>query len=365
MLRTVRYRIYPTKAQQENIQRTLEICRWLYNLALEQRIVIYRQQKRHVTYTMQQNELPLLKKEYPFFKEVYSQVLQDVCNRLDTAFQGFFRRLKNKEKAGFPRFKGKNRYRSFTYTQSGFQLIKNRIKCSKIGSIRLKQHQVPKGTIKTCTVIHKNGKYYVSLVYEVEQQPCPRTNRMVGVDVGIEFLATTSDGQFFENAKHLRKSEKHLKRLQRIVSKRKKGSNRRRKAVRLLAKVHERIANQRKDTNHKVSRALVNQYDVIVFEDLQIKNMVKSHSLAKSIHEVSWRQLIQFTTYKAENADKLVVFVNPHHTSQVCSSCGQIVKKSLADRWHECDCGCSMQRDQNAAINILNRGLQMIANDYK
>ena len=357
MLKTYRYRIYPTKEQKEKIEYTLNLCRYLYNNALEQRILAYKKYKKSISYNMQQNELPLVKQVLPEYKEVHSQVLQDVLKRLDKAFQNFFRRLGTNDKAGFPRYKGKNRYHSFTYTQSGFVIEGDKLRLSKIGTIRINLHRKLVGELKTCTIVRKNGKYYVALVCEIEKPQVTLTNKVVGIDLGVAHLAITSDGEFFDNHKYLRKSEKQLKRLQRIVSKRKKGSNRRRKAVRLLAKKHEQIANQRKDRNHKISRILVDRYDLIVFEDLNIKGMVKNKHLAKSIHEVAWKQLIEFTTYKAENAGKVVKLVDPRNTTQICSSCGAIVKKTLAEREHRCDCGYVAHRDVNSAINILKRGL--------
>ena len=357
MLRTFKYRIYPTKEQIKKIEQTLYLCRYLYNNALEQRIVTYEKHKISMTYNMQQNELPKVKQVLPEYKNIHSQVLQNVLKRLDRSFQNFFRRLKTNEKPGFPRFQGRNRYNSFTYPQSGFVIEGDKLRLSKIGNIRINLHRKLVGELKTCTVVRKNGKYYVALVCEVEKPQVTLTNKVVGIDLGVSHLAITSDGEFFDNPKHLRKSEKQLKRLQRIVSKRKKGSNRRRKAVQLLAKKHEQIANQRKDTNHKVSRQLVDAYDLIVFEDLNVKGMVKNKHLAKSIHEVGWNQLISFTTYKAENAGKEVKLVNPHNTSQECSNCGVIVKKTLAEREHICSCGYIADRDINASINILNRGL--------
>lgn len=357
MLKTYRYRIYPTKEQKEKIEYTLNLCRYLYNNALEQRILAYKKYKKSISYNMQQNELPLVKQVLPEYKEVHSQVLQDVLKRLDKAFQNFFRRLGTNDKAGFPRYKGKNRYHSFTYPQSGFVIEGDKLRLSKIGDIRINLHRKLVGKLKTCTVVRKNDKYYVALVCEVEKPQVTLTNKVVGIDLGVAHLAITSDGEFFDNHKYLRKSEKQLKRLQRIVSKRKKGSNRRRKAVRLLAKKHEQIANQRKDRNHKISRILVDRYDLIVFENLNIKGMVKNKHLAKSIHEVAWKQLIEFTTYKAENAGKEVKLVDPRNTTQICSSCGAIVKKTLAEREHRCDCGYVAHRDVNSAINILKRGL--------
>ncbi|MBM7715311.1 putative transposase [Bacillus thermophilus] len=357
MLKTFKYRLYPSQEEKEKIEQTLNDCRFLYNSALEQRIVAYRKHGVSLTYNKQQNELPQLKKEMPEYNKIHSQVLQNVLKRLDFSFQNFFRRVKNGEKPGFPRFQGRNRYDSFTYPQSGFSIEGDRLRLSKIGEVRIHLHRKMEGKVKTCTIIRKNGKYYVCFACEIEQV-VHVTGKQVGVDVGIAHLAITSDGDFFDNPKHLRKSERQLKRLQRIVSRRKKGSNRRRKAVLLLARKHERIANQRKDTNHKVSRKLVDQYDLIVFEDLNIKGMVKNRRLSKAIHEVSWNQLIAFATYKAEYADKTVKVVNPRNTSQMCSNCGLIVPKKLSERLHRCPCGYTAHRDINAARNILKLGLE-------
>lgn len=358
MLKTFKYRIYPNNTQKRNIQKTLNLCRFLYNNALEQRISVYKNFGATLSYNKQAKELPQLKKVLPEYKSVYSQVLQNVLKRLDGAYQHFFRRLGTVEKAGFPRFQGKNRYNSFTYPQKGFKISKNKLSLSKIGDVRINLHRKLNGNVKTCTIIHKNGRYYASFTSEIEKPKVTLTGKAVGVDVGISHLAITSDEEFFDNPKYLRKTEKEIKRLQRIVSRRKKGSNRRRKAIKLLAKKHEKITNQRKDTNHKISRRLVNKYDTIVFEDLFIKNMVKNKHLAKSIHEVAWRQLVDFTTYKAEYAGKEVKLVSPHNTSQECSNCGNIVKKTLSERTHNCKkCGYTAHRDVNASINILKRGL--------
>jgi len=356
MKRTYKFKLEPTKQQIEQIETTLNLCRWLYNSMLEQRKLAYKHWNISLTFYTQKKELPQLKKEFPEFNQVYSQVLQDVCQRLDNTFQAFFRRLKNGEKAGYPRFKGKNRYDSFTYPQSGFSLDGKYLKLSKIGKVRIKLHRQVEGKIKTCTIIRKNGKYYACLSCEVEQKH-ESTGKQVGVDLGVKHLAITSDGEFFEHPKYLRKAEKRLKYLQRMVARRKKGSNRRRKAVAMLAKCHEYIANQRRDTAHKISRYLVDHYDLIAFEDLNIKGMIKNHHLAKSIADAGWNQLVQFTNYKAEYAGKKVVLVDPRNTTQVCSECGQIVKKTLKDRIHKCSCGYIEDRDINAARNILKKAV--------
>ncbi|TMV51513.1 IS200/IS605 family element transposase accessory protein TnpB [Paenibacillus mesophilus] len=362
MLRTYKYRFYPTTEQQEKIQFTLERCRLLYNRLLEERIQAYKTEGRTLTYGQQANTFSERKLYIPALKEVHSQVLQDVARRLDKTYQSFFRRVKNGEKAGFPRFKSQSRYDSFTYPQSGFFLRETRLELSKIGGVRIKLHRQPQGTMKTCTITVKNGRYYACLSCEVEAEPLAKTNRQVGVDLGIKQLAATSDGQIFEAPNHLRTSEAKIKRQQRAVSRKRRGSGRRRKAIMALARQHERVANRRKDYAHKVSRTLVNSYDLIAFEDLNVQGMVKNHQLAKSIADAGWNGLVQFVMYKAERAGRQVVRVDPSHTSQLCSTCNEIVKKPLAERIHRCPhCGTTLDRDVNAAINILSRAMRQVS----
>jgi putative transposase len=221
MRRTYQFKLEPTAEQVEKIEQTLHLCRWLYNSMLEQRKLAYKLWGISFTFYTQKKELPKVKEEFPEFKQVYSQVLQDVCQRLDQAFQAFFRRVKKGEKAGYPRFQGKNRYDSFTYPQSGFKLEGKYLTLSKIGTIRMKLHRQMDGKIKTCTIKRKNGKYYACFACEMEPKP-QMTGRQVGVDLGVKHLAITSDGEFFEHPKYLRKAKKRLKSLQRMVSRRKK-----------------------------------------------------------------------------------------------------------------------------------------------
>lgn len=255
-----------------------------------------------------------------------------------------------------PALNRKAKYNSFTYPQSGFALKGTLIELSKIGDVRIKLHRQPQGTIKTCTITVKNGRYYACLSYEGEAQPLEQTHRHVGVDLGVKHLAVTSDGQFFASPKYLRQSEAKLKKKQRAVIRKQRGSNRRRKAVMLLARQHERVANQRKDYAHKVSRTLVNRYDTIVFEELNIQRMKKTHHLAKSIADSGWNGLVQCVAYKAESAGRRIVLVDPYFTSRICSGCSEIVKKPLTERIHRCPhCGTTLDRDVNAARNILAR----------
>ncbi len=360
-MRTYKYRLYPNKIQRQLLVNTLESCRVLYNCALEQRKIAFRQFEVSLNYYNQADELKTLKEYFPGYKNIYSQVLQDVLKRVDKAFQNFFRRLKTSEKPGYPRFKGRGWYDSFTYPQSGFSLSDNhkgnqRLKLSKIGNIKIKLHRGIKGIIKTCSVKRELNNWYVCFACETKSELLPKAFRDVGIDVGIEKFAALSDGVLIYNPKFLRKSEAKLKSQQRSLSRKKKGSNSRKKQRNKLAKIHCKIKDQRNDFLHNESKKLIKNYDVIVFEDLRIKNMVKNHYLAKSISDASWAKFIKYVSYKAESAGKKVIFVNPRNTSQICSNCGAMVKKSLSVRVHKCPCGLEIDRDINAAINILRLG---------
>ncbi|MFD0694704.1 RNA-guided endonuclease InsQ/TnpB family protein [Paenibacillus sp. GCM10027628] len=378
MQRTYKFRLYPTKEEQQNIHFALERCRLLYNRLLAERIVAYKQTGLSLTYYEQKATLPVRKRYIPELKNVHSQVLQNVVERLDKAYQAYFRRIKNGEKAGFPRFKPESQYNSLTYPQSGFSIEGKQLKLSKIGDVHIRLHRQPQGTIKTCTIMVRNGKYYACFSCEVESQHLPASEKQIGIDLGVSHLAVTSDGDRIVSPKFLRKSEEKLKRKQRAVSKKKRGSNRRSKAVRDLARLHEKVANQRKDYAHKESRKLINKYGFIAFEDLNIQGMIKNRNLwasassqgldynqslrlTKSIADSGWNQLVQFVAYKAESAGRQIVQVNPSGTSQRCSNCGEIVKKSLAVRIHQCPCGYVADRDENAAINILKLALKNVS----
>jgi putative transposase len=356
---TFKYRLYPTKEQKNQIHFTLERCRLLYNRLLEERIVAYKSKGKTISYYEQANTFGERKKHIPALKQLHSQVLQDVAKRLDKAYQAFFRRVKRGEKAGFPRFKPQQRYDSFTYPQGGFVLRGNKVQLSKIGGVKIKLHRPIEGTVKTCTINVKNGCYYVCFSCEVKAKSLAPNDSQVGIDLGIKHLAIPSEGEPFGSPKPLHKSERKLKKLQRAVSRKKKGSNRRKKSVTYLAKLHEHIGNQRKDYVHKVSRTLVNRYGLIAFEKLNVQGMVRNHLLAKRIADAGWSQLVQFTSYKAESAGRRIVQVDPRNTSQICSNCGEIVKKSLSERIHRCTCGYVEDRDVNAARNILQRALQV------
>ncbi len=342
------------------MEQTLEMCRWVYNETLAMRKNAWEQEQRHISYYESKRQIPLWKKEHPELSGVYSQVLQDVSMRVDLAFKAFFRRLKSGEKPGYPRFKGKGRYDSFTYPQYGFKLDGDRLHLSKIGDVKIVLHRPVEGTIKTLTIRRSaTGKWYACFSVEYAPSPAPRKETTVGVDVGLESFATLSNGEKIENPRFFRTDEKALAKAQRKLSKAEKGTPERKKARKIVAHIHERIANRRLNFAHQTSRKVVDRFGTIVFEDLKITTMQKNHHLAKSIADVAWNLFISITEGKAEEAGSHVIRVNPRNTSQMCSRCGMIVAKTLSDRIHSCPhCGLVMDRDQNAAINIMRLGLQ-------
>ena len=305
--------------------------------------------------------IPIWKNDHPELRHVYAQVLQNCQVRVDLAFKAFFRRVKSGGTPGYPRFKGKGRYDSFTYPQLGFKIIDNKLHLSKIGDIKIKLHRMVDGRIKTLTIKRSaNDKWFASFVADIGDVISSRNDHsVVGIDVGISSFATLSNGDKIDNPRIYKAEEKNLARAQRKFSATTKGSIERKKRLKVVHRVHERIANKRKDFIHKVSRHLVDTYRYIVFEDLTITNMLKNHCLAKAISDVSWGMLINITTSKAVDAGSEVILVDPKNTSQMCSRCGTIVKKNLSVRTHECpNCGLVIDRDENAAINILRLGLQ-------
>ncbi len=357
--KSFQFRLHPTKAQAKLLQAQLDECRWLYNELLSQRKLSYEELHVSLSKYQQLMFLPLLKEERPSLKIVHSQVLQNIVDRLDKGFQSFFRRCKTEEKPGFPRFRGIHRYDSFCYPQSGFTLRGKEISLSKIGLIRLKMHRPIQGEIKTCTVKKTvGGEWDISLSCEVRAIPLELKTEAIAMDVGIESFATFSNGEKIENPRFFRKGEKALAKAQRKLSKFEKGTKERHKAGKIVARIHERIKNQRKDFCHKETRKIVGQYQYICIEDLDIKQMMKKSHFAKSIVDASWNQFRQFLTYKAAEAGRKLGVVNPAYTSQTCSQCGHLESKKLTDREHRCSqCGYVAHRDFNAAQNILALGL--------
>lgn len=361
MRKAFKYRLYPSEKQTEKLGETLSLCRHLYNAALQERKEAWEKNRISISFKGQCLQLPVIKVDCPEYEGVYSQVSQDVLHRADKAFKAFFRRLKQgEEKAGHPRFKGRDRYDSFIYPQLGFKLDGNRLQLSKIGSIKIKLHRPIEGCIKTLSVKREAGKWYAVFSAIVEPKPLPHSDKVVGIDMGLESFLVTSDEEFVDNPRFLRVAEDKLANAQRTMDKRKKGSKRRVKAKRIVNVYHARIRNARLDFHHKIARNLVNTYGFIALEDLNIKNMVKNHCLAKSISDAGWGQFISIVQAKAEEAGREVVLVNPRNTSQICSGCGALVKKDLSRRWHDCPvCDLSVHRDINSSRNTLALGLSV------
>ena len=361
MRKTFQYRLYPTRQQLKKLEATLEECRWLYNETLAYRKDAWEQRQQYISWYDSKKRIPILKQERPTLSSVHSQVLQNVTERVELAFQAFFRRCKAGKEPGYPRFKGYGRYDSFTFPQSGFTLTHDKRVClSKIGSIKMVYHRPIKGQIKTCTVQRSStGKWYVSFSCEAEPERLPERPEQVGLDVGLKTFATLSDGTEIENPRFFRKEEKALAKVQRKHSKLAKGTPERRKHRKVVARVHERITWRRENFTHQESRTIVNSYGVICVEDLQVNRMTHNHCLAKSIADASWAAFFAQLDAKAEEAGRQFVKVNPAYTSQTCSRCEHRQKISLDVRVFNCPCCSShLDRDLNAALNILALGLQ-------
>jgi putative transposase len=353
--KTYKYRLYPTPDQERALETILWRCRTLSNVALEERKTAWERCGVSLNYSQQANELPDLKAACPEYSEVHSQVLQDVLKRLERTYQAFFRRIRDGGQPGHPRYKGRNRYRSFTYPQygNGTTMDGGILSLSRIGRIPLKAHRPIEGTPKTVTIRREADGWYVAIsCADIPVHPLPVTGQEVGIDMGLESFATLANGQRIFTPSYYRKAEAYLRRCARRVARRQKGSQRRAKAVVLLAKAHQHIANQRRDFHHQEAVKLVRAYDSIAYEELQTANMVRNHHLAKSISNAGWAAFLTILSDKAACAGREVIAVHPAFTSQICSGCGVIVHKSLSVRWHACpECGTSLHRDVNAAKN--------------
>jgi putative transposase len=353
----VKYRILPTKAQETALNRTLEICREVYNSLVNQRTAVYEISKETFSLYQQQAELGKWKEAHSELKTVHSQVLQNVVVRVDLAFKAFFRRVKAGETPGYPRSKGFGVYDSITFPQAdrtGCKLIGNSIYISKIGTVKATIHREIIGAVKTCTIRRQAGKWFACFACEYEPETLPESLKSIGIDVGLEKFAALSDGSFVENPRFFRRDEKALAKAARKQAKTKKQSAERKKANKVLARIHERVRNRRHNFVHQLSRKLVNEFGLIAVEKLNVKGMVRNHCLSKSISDASWSMFRVVLSGKAESAGRTIAEINPAYTSQTCCCCGNVAKKKLKERWHHCPmCGLSLDRDTNAAFNIL------------
>jgi len=356
-MKAYKYKLKPSAKVIAIFESWLVVLCELYNAALQERRDAYRISHQSIGLKEQSAQLPEIKKERPDLARIYSQVVQESLKRVDLAFKNFFRRVSEKaEKAGFPRFRSRSRYDSFTYPQSGFSLKGNKLHLSKIGKVKVHLSRPIEGRIKTCTIKREADGWYAVFAVEKERDRSLELapEESVGIDVGIESFATLSTGEQVDNPKFLRAGESELKTAQRRVSRRERRSKRRKKAVVLLAKKHQKIARQRRHFHFKEARKLTRKYRVIKVEKLNIKGMVKNHHLAKSISDVGWGEFISILASKAEEAGGEVVKVNPAYTSQRCSRCGHRHKMPLSMRIYRCgQCGLIIHRDHNGAINIV------------
>jgi putative transposase len=374
--KTFKEKLRPTLEQEQALDAVLWRCRDLYNTALEQRITAYQRRRVSVSRFDQEAELKDIREAFSEYAAIHSHILQDVLARLDKTYQAFFRRVQRGEKAGFPRFKGRNRFHSFTFKEygNGARLDNGSLVLSKIGRISVHWSRAIEGTPKTITISHEADRWYVAIsCADVPEHLLPTTGQETGIDVGLKVFLITADGGIVENPRHYRKAEKALKKAQRHVSRRKKGSHRRRKAVCWLAKAHQHVRRQRCDFHHKTALALVRAYDMIYVEAIQPANLTRrlepkpdgnggyAHNgasrkagLNKSIQDAGWRHFLSILAFKAASAGKRVEAVHPAYTSQDCSGCGERIQKSLSVRTHVCtSCGLILDRDENAARNIL------------
>ena len=374
MLRTFQFRLQPNAAQEATLQRILADNCDTYNAALQERRDAWKLYRESITYRHQQDEITQLRKD-PVFQWIACDIQRDPLRRVDRAFKAFFRRCKSGEKPGFPRFRSSRRYDSFTMGNPS--VVRDRsIRIPNVGDIRMRGGRIVSGIVKTVTVKRAGKRWNVSIVCDIGEAPekCA-VSAAVGIDVGLTSLATLSDGVVIENPRWTRKHAARIAAASRNLARKQKRSKNRIRAREVLRRAHQRAADARKNYLHHVSKQLVATYDLIAHEDLKIVNMARSASgtikepgtnvaqksgLNRSIMDAAWGQLIYQLTYKAESAGRYVIAVNPRGTSIRCSGCGEPVPKKLADRQHNCVCGVSLDRDHNAALNVLALGMSAV-----
>jgi len=365
-----KFRLYPNKKQEEQLAKTFGCTRFVYNYYLAKRIELYKSEQKSMNYNACSADLTNLKKEKEWLKEIDKFALQNSLKDLDKAYQNFFREIKksNKEQ-GFPKFKSKHNnkhsYRT-TFTNNNIEIRENKIKLPKLGLVKFAKSREIQGRILNCTITKTcSGKCFISICCtDVEIEKFNNNDNIIGIDLGIKDFAICSNGEVISNPKYLSKLEKKLKREQRKLSKKKKGSKNRNKQRIKLNIVHEKIVNQRNDFLHKTSTRLIKENQIICLEDLNVKGMVKNHKLAKAINDVSWNEFVRQNNYKALWHDRIIQKVDSYFpSSQLCNVCGykNIEVKDLSVREWICPkCNTIHNRDENAAKNIKNEGMRIL-----
>ncbi len=357
---TCKYRIYPNREVEAKLLEALETCRWLYNRLLEDSNKAREAGNLLTKYDMQ-NSIPRLKEENPALDNVYSKVLQMVNYTLWGNIRALSQLRKNGRRIGHIRFKGVGWYKTLNFNQSGFAFRDDVLHLSKIGDVHIKMHRPIDGKVKAVIIKREDTRWYAVVQMDTEIHVLPKNDAVVGIDVGLRSFVADSDGNAFDHPHYLGKTQGRIKVAQHNLSRKKKGSNNRDKARAKLAKLFDKVNNQRNDFLHKVSRYYVNQYGTICVEDLDVKGLKeKGHNkgMHRNIHDAAWARFVMMIGYKAESAGRRLIKVEARGTTQRCSRCGNIVPKELKDRVHDCpNCGLVVDRDYNAAMNILIAGL--------
>lgn len=362
MHKTYRYRLFTNASQERELGSTLESHRRLYNAALDGRQLCWETAGVGWNYYDQSRWFTAQRKLNPYFANLNASSAQQTLMNLDKAYKAFFDRCKRGEKPGHPRFKSRDRFESFAYAMTGHgggcKIINGKLRLQNIGTIRVRWHRpVPDdAVIKQATIKRYAGKWYVCFAVELpDVTPVAVPPASVGIDLGITSFVTTSYGESLGDSKILRRHLSELRRRQRALSRCQRGSSRRCKVKSRVTRLHAAVANARRDMHHKVAHQLVTRYGFIAAENLNVLGMLKNRRLSRSIADAGWGQFVSILTHKAEGAGVQVELVDPRNTSQKCSQCGQMVRKSLAVRVHRCLCGCVLDRDVNAARNVLAR----------